>query len=157
MSQTAIDLNAYLNTHRQLEKAIEGLNEDQLKWKAAPDVWSVTEVLSHLADHNIVVSFRIREIISRSDARLPAFSQDPWVTHSKANTGSAADILAVFQALLVYNHLLFQRLFTEDWDKTGVNFKGETVTLTQVVHTFIVHVQTHLTQIERIKLAYVVV
>lgn len=150
MSQTIPDLQAYLHTHQQLQEAIQGLSEEQLTWKAAPDKWSVTEVLSHLADHNIVVSFRIRAIISGATAQLPAFDQDPWVSSAKANQGSSSDILAIFQALLVYNQLLFQRLDITDWEKTGVNFKGQVLTLRDVVQSFVAHVQHHLGQIARI-------
>ncbi len=153
MSRSVIDIEAYLHTHEQLKQAIEGLPENQLKWKASPEQWSVTEVLSHLADHNIVVSFRIRELLSGSAAPLPAFRQDPWVSSARANESSADDILDVFRALLVFNSRLFRRLTGEEWGKSGVNVKGETVTLQQAVQAFIDHVQTHLRQIERIKQA----
>lgn len=71
----------------------------------------------------------------------------------RANESSADDILEVFRALLVFNSQLFRRLTGEEWGKSGVNFKGETVTLEQAVQAFINHVQTHLRQIERIKQA----
>ncbi|GAA4847009.1 hypothetical protein GCM10023310_26360 [Paenibacillus vulneris] len=151
MSQTVIDLAPYTRTLDQLKQAIKGLTEEQLKQKEAPGKWSITEVLSHLADHSIVFSFRIRKLISETDVQLAAFQQDPWVSHSKANEGSAADILAVFEALLAYNSLLFKRLSAEDWQKSGINAKGETVTLESSYRAFIQHVQTHLAQIERIK------
>ncbi|MBP1964682.1 DinB family protein [Paenibacillus aceris] len=153
MSHSIPDLQSYLQTHDQLQTAIQGLNAEQLSWKSSPDQWSVTEVLSHLADHNIVVSFRIRQILAGSAVQLPAFDQDPWVSGAKANEGSANDILAVFQALLLYNHLLFQRLSAEDWVKTGINFKGQILSLTDVVQSFVAHVQVHLAQISRIKKA----
>ncbi|MFC5653842.1 DinB family protein [Paenibacillus solisilvae] len=151
MSLIPVDIEAYLHTEAQLRQAIEGLTEEQLKWKAAPESWSVTEVLGHLADHNIVVSFRIREILSGSSARLPAFSQDSWVAGQYSNTGSASDILDAFRALLAYNSLLFRRLSVEDWKKTGVNFKGETVALAAIIPAFVIHVQRHLAQIQRIR------
>jgi hypothetical protein len=153
MSQNKIDIQNYLNTHHHLKKAIEGLSETQLIWKEAPHKWSVTEVLSHLADHNIIVSFRIREVISGSSERLPKFDQDKWVSYSRANESTAAEILALFQALLLYNSSLFSRLTDEDWEKTGVNAKGETVKLSDAVQAFINHVHVHLVQIERIKQA----
>jgi hypothetical protein len=144
-------VDPYLHTYEQLQEAIEGLNEQQLKWKKSETRWSITEVLTHLADHNIVVSFRIREVLSGSEVRLPAFSQDPWVAGQKANEGNAADILDIFRNLLIYNSLLFRRLTPEDWSKSGVNFKGETVTVSSIVKAFIAHVQVHLGQIDRIK------
>ncbi|MNO26453.1 DinB superfamily protein [compost metagenome] len=151
MSQLPVNIKLYLYTHDQLSQAIEGLSDEALKWKAAPNQWSVTEVLTHLVDHNIVVSFRIREILSDSEALLPAFSQDSWVAGQKANEGSVTDYLNAFKALLYYNSLLFQRLSEEDWAKTGVNWKGDSVSLSAIIQSFITHVQSHLAQIERIK------
>ncbi|MFM9277444.1 DinB family protein [Paenibacillus jiagnxiensis] len=153
MSQ--VDIQAYLDTHSKLVEATAGLNKEQLTWKAAPESWSVTEVLSHLADHNIVVSFRIRDILAGTTARLPAFEQDAWVSGQKANDGEAADILALFEHLLQYNALLFRRLTDHDWEKTAVNAKGETVRAADIVASFTRHVYNHLGQIERIKQASV--
>jgi uncharacterized damage-inducible protein DinB len=152
MSQA--DIQAYLTTHQQLLQAVEGLNREQLTWKATPESWSITEVLAHLADHNIVVSFRIRDILAGTNARLPAFNQDAWVSGQKANDGDAADNLALFGHLLHYNGLLLQRLTDDDWDKNGVNAKGETVRIADIVNGFARHVSNHLGQIERIKQAY---
>lgn len=151
MTQFIVNIETYLHTHEQLSQAIEGLTEEGLRWKAAPNQWSVTEVLAHLVDHSIIVSFRIREILSHSEVRLPAFNQDAWVAGQIANKGNAADNLKAFEALLQYNSLLFQRLSSEEWDQTGINAKGETVTLSAIVHAFIAHVQNHLAQIARIR------
>ncbi|MBY0012205.1 DinB family protein [Paenibacillus typhae] len=149
MSST--QLKDYLNTHQQLVQATDGLTEEQLKWKAGPGIWSVTEVLAHLADHSIVVSFRIRDILAGTTAQLPAFNQDAWVSGQYANDGSAADNLELFRSLLHYNSLLLSRLSAGDWELSGINFKGDTVKISDIVRGFIAHVQNHLAQIERIK------
>jgi hypothetical protein len=143
----------YLNTHPQLVQAIEGLSEEQLKWKAEQSSWSVTEVLTHLADHSIVVSFRIRDILADTKAQLPAFSQDAWVSGQHANGGNAGDSLELFRSLLQYNSLLLGRLTPAEWEKSGINFKGDPVRIADIVSGFIAHVQNHLAQIERIKKA----
>jgi len=153
MSHSTIDLAPYTETYHQLKRAIAGLSKDQLSWKAAPDKWSVTEVLSHLADHSIVFSFRVRKLISEQEVLLPTFEQDPWVLHSKANEGDAADYLDLFGAVVKFNYELFQRLTAEDWQKSGTNVQGQSVSVEQSYQAFIQHVQTHLRQIERIKLA----
>lgn len=149
-----VNIQAYLDTHLQLTQAIAGLSEEELKWKQTEAKWSVTEVLAHLADHNIVVSFRIRDILAGTQARLPAFDQDRWVAGQLSNDGNADDILAAFWSLVQYNGLLFGRLNEQDWDKTGVNFKGETVRVRDIVRGFTNHVHHHIGQIERIKNAY---
>lgn len=149
-----VNIQAYLDTHLQLTQAIAGLSEEELKWKQTEAKWSVTEVLAHLADHNIVVSFRIRDILADTKAQLPAFNQDQWVSGQHSNDGNVEDILAVFWSLVQYNGLLFARLSEQDWDKAGVNFKGETVRVRDIVRGFTNHVQHHLGQIERIRNAY---
>jgi hypothetical protein len=151
MSQSTVDVQAYLQAYDQIEQEVEGLSEEQLKWKAAPESWSVTEVLTHLVDHSIIVSFRIREILAGSEVRLPIFNQDAWVSGQHANQGDAKDILIAARALVQYNSLLFGRLTDEEWSKTGINFKGEPVAIAAIVPAFVAHVQNHLAQIRRIK------
>lgn len=150
---TQVNFEAFLKTHEQLASAIDGLSEEQTTWKPKPESWSVLEVLSHLVDHSLVISFRIRDILAGTEARLPAFNQDAWVSGQYANAGSVADVLQTFHALLLYNSLLLSRLDAADLEKTGVNAKGENVKITDIVEGFTRHVQRHLGQIDRIKQA----
>lgn len=151
MSQAIIDLQKFANTQEQLRSAIVGLSDEQLHWKAAPDKWSIIEVLSHLVDHSMITSFRIRKIVAELDAQLPAFDQDPWVSRSKANESTVEEVLTVYEALLAYNLLFFKRLSSEDWDRSGVNVKGKTFKLSELLAGFVNHVGVHLGQIDRIK------
>ncbi|CAM4469600.1 DinB family protein [Paenibacillus phoenicis] len=150
---TKVNFEAFLNTHGQLVTAIDGLSEEQTTWKPKPESWSVLEVLTHLVDHSIVVSFRIRDILAGTEARLPAFNQDAWISGQYANAGKVSDVLQAFHALLLYNSLLLSRLDAADLEKTGVNAKGETVSIKDIVEGFTNHVQRHLGQIDRIKQA----
>ena len=150
---TKVNFEAFLNTHGQLVTAIDGLSEEQTTWKPKPESWSVLEVLTHLVDHSIVISFRIRDILAGTEARLPAFNQDAWVSGQYANAGKVSDVLQAFHALLLYNSLLLSRLDAADLEKTGVNAKGETVSIKDIVEGFTNHVQRHMGQIDRIKQA----
>ncbi|QRG65172.1 DinB family protein [Brevibacillus choshinensis] len=149
MSQ--IDIQAFLQTHSHLHSAIEGLSDVELRWKARPEAWSVTEVLTHLLDHHLIVSFRIREILADSPVQLPGFQQDNWVNGQHGNTSHAEEILDTYKALLHYNSLLFKRLTEADLQKNGINQKGDTVRIPDIVGAFIKHVHHHIGQIDRIK------
>ncbi|MWV44522.1 DUF664 domain-containing protein [Paenibacillus sp. HJL G12] len=152
-----IDLEDFLNTHGQLLAAVEELSEEQLTWKPSPQVWSVQEVVSHLVDHSFVISFRIRDILAGTSAQLPAFNQDAWVSGQYSNRGRISDILDAFHGILEYNSLLVGRLSDEELEKTGINFKGETVSVKAIIQGFTRHVHGHLGQIERIKQAQALV
>ncbi|USB32647.1 DinB family protein [Paenibacillus sp. YPG26] len=151
---STVHIPDYLDTYQVLEQATENLGPEELRWKASPESWSITEVLTHLADHNFVVSFRIRDLLADTTAQLPAFNQDAWVYGQKANESGIEEILKVYQALLQYNSLLFGRLTESDWNKTALNFKGEPVTAEAIVSGFIRHVHHHVGQINRIKEAF---
>jgi len=44
-------------TAKKLEKLIKGVPAAKLRKRPAPDKWSVSEILAHLADAEIVVGF----------------------------------------------------------------------------------------------------
>ncbi|MDP9701536.1 hypothetical protein J2T16_004478 [Paenibacillus intestini] len=144
-------ISAYVHAYEEIEQEIAGLTEQQLRWKSSPSSWSVTEVLGHLVDHSIVVSFRIREILAGSPVTLPGFNQDAWVAGQKANEEQISQLLTIANGLVQYNSGLLERLSDEEWEKTGINFKGETVSLAAIIPAFVAHVQNHLDQIGRIK------
>ena len=46
-------------TAPRLKKAITGLTPKQLKWRPQPAKWSISEIIAHLADAEIVASWRM--------------------------------------------------------------------------------------------------
>jgi hypothetical protein len=46
------------STAAKLKKSIRGLNAKQLKWRPEPAKWSIAEIIAHLADAEIVASWR---------------------------------------------------------------------------------------------------
>ncbi|MBD2844260.1 DinB family protein [Paenibacillus sp. IB182496] len=144
-----LHLDAYRQSFALLEQAVAGLTREELGYKPSPVKWSVTEVLAHLTDHYLVVSFRIREVLSRSAVRLPAFRQDEWVEGQHAADGDATDYLALFGALHAFHTRLFERLAPEAWTLDGINAKGERVSLEAIIAAFSAHLKLHLAQIGR--------
>ncbi|MDI4645257.1 DinB family protein [Cohnella hashimotonis] len=153
MSNHNADIDAFSNTYDWLTDAVRGLDVSALTWKPGPGKWSAAEVIVHLTDHLIVVSFRIREILSGSQVRLPAFSQDAWVEGQYGNEAETADVLEGFRSLVAYNARLLHRLSPADWEKVAINAKGDRVTLADVVRGFAAHAKHHLGQLDRIKAA----
>ena len=64
----------------KLKKLIHGLTPKQLKWKPEPGKWSIAEIVAHLADAEIVGSWRMRSIIGESGTTIQPFDQDAWAS-----------------------------------------------------------------------------
>jgi len=67
-------------TAKKLAKLIKGVPAAKLKKRPAPEKWSVQEIVAHLADTEIVGSWRIRAILGAPGTPIQAFDQDAWVT-----------------------------------------------------------------------------
>src|ERR1700754_2593032 len=70
-------------TIQKLAKAIKGLDKKKLSKRPAPGKWSITEILAHLADTEMVASWRMRLILGQNGAPVHAFDQDVWATTFK--------------------------------------------------------------------------
>jgi len=70
---TQSPLEVLRNTPSRLRDAIEGLSEDQLHHREAPDRWSVAHVLQHLADSELVGAYRFRMILAHDRPDIQAY------------------------------------------------------------------------------------
>src|SRR5260370_25363356 len=66
-------------TPKKLARLVKGVPTAKLRKRPAPDKWSVTEILAHLADVEIVVGWRVRAILGAPGTPIQAFDQDAWV------------------------------------------------------------------------------
>ena len=57
---------------------MEGLTTAQLRLPEAPGKWSMIQVLEHLADQELVNSFRLRSVIAEGEPELRGYDQDRW-------------------------------------------------------------------------------
>lgn len=73
----------YLETTRDAVVAsVNGLSDEQMKWKAAPDRWSVAETLEHIALAEEIIYGNITEKIMKAPAGAPdrdIVKLDAWV------------------------------------------------------------------------------
>ena len=111
-------------TPDKLAKAIKGLKKNTLSRRPAPDKWSIVEILAHLADTELVGSWRMRLVLGANGTPIQPFDQDVWATRYSAY--SAADALRTFFALRAWNLALLttvsaaERLSTLNHPERGV-------------------------------------
>jgi DinB superfamily len=60
-----------------IEKIIWSTNDDQMHWKPAMDRWSISEVLAHLAEVEVVgFRERVRAMMEQNNPQLDAYDQN---------------------------------------------------------------------------------
>jgi hypothetical protein len=137
-------------TAKKLERLIKGLSTAKLRKRPAPDKWSVSEILAHLADTEIVGSFRMRLILGAPGTPIVAFDQDAWVTSGHYAKRDPRRALEQFRVLRETNLALFKSLTPEQWKQYGMHSERGQESVQHIVKMFAGHDINHLQQIEKI-------
>ena len=137
-------------TAKKLERLIKGASTAKLRKRPAPDKWSVSEILAHLADAEIVGSFRMRFILGAPGTPIAAFNQDAWVTSGHYEKRDPRKSLEQFRVLRETNLALLKSLTPEQWRHYGMHSERGQETIERIVVMFAGHDINHLQQVERI-------
>jgi hypothetical protein len=137
-------------TAPRLKKCIQGLTPKQLRWQPAPGKWSIAEILAHLADGEIVASWRMRSIIGDSGTTIQPFDQDAWVTAFQYSKRDPKQSVEVFRVLRENNLAMLKDLPHEAWDFYGMHLERGKETIAHIARMFAGHDTNHLLQVEGI-------
>ena|SRR5437879_3862089 len=137
-------------TPKKLERLIKGVPTAKLRKRPAPDKWSVAEILAHLADAEIVGSFRMRLILGAPGTPIAAFDQDAWVTSGHYAKRDPRKSVEQFRILREANLALLKSLTPEQWQHYGMHSERGPESVEHIVKMFAGHDVNHLRQIENI-------
>jgi len=137
-------------TPKKLERLIKGVSTSKLRKRPAPDKWSVSEILAHLGETEIVGGFRMRMILGAPGTPIAAFDQDSWVKSGHYEKRDPRKSLELFRALREANLALLKSLTPEQWKHYGMHAERGQETIERIVLMFAGHDINHTQQIERI-------
>jgi hypothetical protein len=116
--------------------------------KPAPGKWSAAEIVSHLADCEIVFAFRLRQTLAEDNPTIQPFDQDKWAAQYPGIP--AAQALEAFSALRHWNLRLIQSALPSAAGRPMTHPERGTMTFQTVVETMAGHDLNHLAQLRHI-------
>ncbi len=135
-------------TAEQLAHLLDGLTPEQFERKPAPNKWNLREILAHLADVEIVWSWRFRQVLGTDNPDLEPLEQDNW---AKSYSGySVEQARAVWAALRAWNLAFLRTLSEEDRKRTATHAKMGSVTLWTLAAIAAGHDLHHLRSLEHV-------
>jgi hypothetical protein len=137
-------------TLRKLERLVEGVPASRMRKRPAPGKWSIAEIVSHLADTELVAGYRIRVILGAPGTTIQAFDQDAWVVALHYHKRDLRQSLDQFRVLREANLALLRTITPEQWKQHGVHAERGKETIETIVRMFAGHDINHLKQIERL-------
>src|SRR5215212_5343890 len=80
MKPTNITVTKYALQADELEQAISAIPAELIIRRPSESRWSVLEIVSHLADAELLASVRIRRIITQDRPNFWGYQQEQWAT-----------------------------------------------------------------------------
>jgi hypothetical protein len=137
-------------TAPKLRKLTQGLTPKELKWSPAPGRWSIAEIVAHLADVEIVASWRMRAILGSNGTPIQPFDQDAWASVFEYGKRDPKQSLEVFRILRENNLAMLKALPQERWDSYGMHAERGKETIAHLARMFAGHDTNHILQVESI-------
>jgi uncharacterized damage-inducible protein DinB len=137
-------------TARKLSALTRRLNKKQLRRRPAPGKWSIAEILAHLADAELVGSWRMRLILGSNGTPIQGFDQDVWAETFNYSRRDPKVSLETFRILRENNLALLKSVPKNLWDNYGMHSERGKETIANIVRMFAGHDLNHLQQVEKI-------
>ena len=136
-------------TTGKIEKLIKKAPSAKMKKRTDPTKWSVGEVLAHLADSELVLSFRIRLVLGSNGTPIQAFDQDVWANYSHYRKMDPKESFERFKVLRASNVKLLKTISKEMWDNYGMHSERGKESVVRMTEMLAGHDINHLRQLEK--------
>ena len=133
----------------EVPKLVAATSREQLSRSPAPGEWSAWQVLSHLADGELVVCARVRMIVTQDRPQLVGYDQEAWTARFGPLDASVHDTVERWRALRVANLRMFESLTPEEWARVGVHSERGDESARLTVELMAGHDRIHLDQFRR--------
>jgi len=147
-------IKEYSLGYTMLREAIKGLNEEELRYKPAPDKWSIHQILIHVTDSEISSTSRLKKVLAEDEPILNSFDQDAWANNLGYDLLDREQHLLLFKLLRSSMLPILDHLTSEQSKRVGVYVDQGKFTFKQLLEYRVQHIRDHLDQIERVKMAY---
>lgn len=137
-------------TAARIGRLIDGRDPQELRWSPDPSRWSIAQIVSHLADSEIVYAYRVRMILSAPGTPLQAYDQNAWARSQHSERANAHASLALFSAIRGSMVGLLRTLTGEELDRYGMHAERGKESVRHLLSLYAGHDRNHLAQIERL-------
>jgi hypothetical protein len=143
-------LKAQSAAAKRLDGLLKGAPASKLRKRPAPGKWSVSEIIAHMADTEIVVGWRIRSILGAPGTSIQAYDQDAWAAAGLYAKRDPRKSLEQFRAVRDANLAFYKSLTPQQWKYFGMHAERGEETLEKIARMIAGHDINHILQIERI-------
>ncbi len=148
---TEIQIATYETAPARLTMALEGLSDTQMRFTPGEQEWSIHNIVIHLADAELVGSWRLRKMLAEAPASFQNYDEAGWAQRLHYEEQRRDHALSLFTMLRTSNAALLRLLPAEAWECTAHHETRGEISLYDLFLLLLNHVDEHIQQIEHIK------
>ena len=133
-----------------LERRTAGLDEAMLRRPEAPGKWSAIEVIQHLADTEVVLAWRTRQVLTVDQPLIQGYDQDAWARTLGYATMPLDVTLAQLRGVRAANLRLWGSLTPAERARVGLHSERGPESLDLLIRLMGAHDLVHRRQIDRV-------
>ncbi len=137
-------------TPDRLESLVEGASPAALQYTTSPERWSVTRIVAHLADSEVVGAWRFRSVLAQDGAALQAYDQDAWASAFKYGDTDPIESVELFGALRASTLRVLRAVDRRRLEHSGMHEERGRESMSHFMRLYAGHDLNHLAQIERL-------
>ena len=143
MDRTLID--QYEKAPAKLRAAVAGLTHEELTARPGPGLWSILEVVVHIADSDAISIDRMKRILTEDNPPLLYADETAYVDRLFTHDQDLEDALVLLEVGRRQWARVLRKLPDEAFARTGQHNRRGTVSLGQMVGSYVNHIDEHLT------------
>ncbi|MBP7688978.1 MAG: DinB family protein [Thermoflexales bacterium] len=143
-------IESYGQAHQILTAALAQFPREMWQYRAAPDRWTIHEVIVHITDSEANSYIRGRRFIAEPGTQIAAYDEMRWATALRYHDQSTEAALELFKWLRSNTYELIKSLPAEVWAHIAEHSEAGPMTMDDWLDTYERHIPDHIAQMQAV-------
>ncbi len=147
-------IESYSAAYDRLVAALPQFPRAMWQYRAAPDGWTIHEIIVHIADSEANSYARCRRFIAEPGLTVMAYDEMAWAQRLNYHAQSPEVALELFKQLRAASYQLIKTLPEEVWVNTIVHPENGVMTMDDWLDVYDRHIPDHIAQMRAVYAAW---
>ncbi len=147
-------IESYGAAYERLLAALPQFPRAMWQYRAAPDGWTIHEIIVHIADSEANSYTRCRRLIAEPGLTVMAYDEMAWARRLNYHAQSPDAALELFKQLRAASYALIKALPETTWTHTIVHPENGVMTMDDWLDVYDRHIPDHIAQMQAVYAAW---
>lgn len=141
-------IDEYAAGPERLRQAVAGMSEAQLDASPIPGRWSTRQVVSHIADFELVYADRMKRVVAMNEPELLSGDPDVFAARLRYDQRDVKEELQLVEAVRRHTGRILRLLDEDDFQRNGRHSEDGPLSLDTLLRRIARHIPHHVKFIE---------